>query len=106
MVIGTCSTVRSHNKNKLRKVRKMKKLLALFLGVLMAMSCFGVAALKLDTAEAELFTVTDDDELMYSPADKYGNLVGSISFDNGNGNTDGASFAPYLVSTSAFFGNH
>ena len=78
-----------------------KKFLALFLGVLTVISCFGAAALKLDTAEAELFMVTDDDELLYSPADKYGNLVGSISFDNGNGNTDGASFAPYLVSTSA-----
>ena len=83
-----------------------KQLLALSIVFVMLFSCIPVFALNLETAEAagntvsesfsELQAITEEDALLYQPADNYGNLIGSISFDNQNAERDALSFAPAL----------
>ena len=81
----------------------------MLLSAIMVLSSIGANAIIIDSAEtaelpavyneeenAELLAVEEEDSLMYLPADSYGNLIGSISFDYQNANRDPVSFAPAL----------
>lgn len=90
-----------------------KRLLTLCLIGSMLLSGMNTGALVLETVEradeeapayaetaTELAAITESDRLQYTPADKYGNLIGSISFDNQNASRDEVSFAPAMESVA------
>ena len=85
------------------------RILSLALALLLSFCLIPAGALTLDTPEeatealdlaeeAVLSGLTEEDAVLYAPADAHGNLVGFISFDNQNVNRDPVSFAPGMAS--------